>query len=391
MALFEKEEYIYRLNRTKDRMEKAGLEVLVVCDPANMNYLTGYDAHSYYVDQAVIVSLEADEPLWISRKMDIACAKFTSWLSPESLLGYPEDLVQSPIKHPMQFIADVMKQKGLGKKSIGLELDAPHFTPRAYEELKASLPDAKFADARLLVTWVRGVKSSAEIELMKKAGKVAEKVMQTAINEINVGVRECDVAAAILAAQASGMPDYYGDIPSHLPLMGVGDKATAPHLTWTGDRFQEETSINLELAGCVRRYHSPLSRTLYLGKNPSEKLTDTANWTIDGLCAELEAIKPGVTCEEVDQAWRKAIAHTGINKDSRSGYSIGINYSPDWGEHTCCMRPGDRTVLVPNMAFHIITGIWMEDRGFEISEALYVTENGYETFANFPRKLFIKG
>ncbi len=391
MTLFEKDEYIYRLNRTKDRMEKAGLEVLVVCDPANINYLTGYDAHSYYVDQAVVVTLEADEPLWISRKMDIACARFTSWLSPENLIGYPEDLIQTPIKHPMQFIAGVMKEKGLGKKSIGLELEAPHFTPRAYEELKTSLPEARFTDSRLLVSWVRCVKSSAEIALMKKAGKVAEKVMETAINAINVDIRECDVAAAILAAQASGTPDYYGDTPSHLPYMGVGAKASAPHLTWTGDRFQAETNINLELAGCVRRYHSPLSRTLYLGKNPPEKLTDTAKWTIDGLCAELEAIKPGVTCEEVDQAWRKAIAHTGINKDSRSGYSIGINYSPDWGEHTCCMRPGDRTVLVPNMAFHIITGIWMEDRGFEISEAIYVTETGYEAFANFPRKLFIKG
>lgn len=390
MALFAKDEYIYRLNRTKHSMEKAGLEALVVVDPANMNYLTGYDAHSYYVDQAVVVSLEADEPLWISRKMDIACAKFTSWLSPENLLGYPEEYVQSRIKHPMQFIADIMKQKGLGKKFIGIEMEAPHFTPRAYEELKACLPDARFDDARLLVSWVRGVKSPAEIEMMKKAGKVVEKVMQVAIDTVNVGVRECDVAAAILAAQASGMPDYHGDTPSHLPYMGVGAKASAPHLTWTNDRFQNETSINLELAGCVRRYHSPLSRTLYLGKKPSQVLLDTAKWTIDGLNAELASIKPGVTCEEVDQAWRKAIAHTGINKDSRSGYSIGVNYTPDWGEHTCCMRPGDRTVLVPNMAFHIITGIWMDDRGFEISEAIYVTEDGYKTLADFPRILFMK-
>ena len=120
-------------------------------------------------------------------------------------------------------------------------------------------------------------------------------------------------------------------------------------------------------------------------------MSDTAKWTVEGLNAELAAIKPGVTCEEVDQAWRKAIAHTGIVKDSRSGYSMGLGYPPDWGEHTCCMRPGDRSVIQPNMSFHIITGIWMENWGFEISEAVVVTQMGYELLTNFPRQLIVKG
>ena len=67
MALFEKSEYLSRLERVKDRMEKAGLEVVIVADPANINYVTGYDAQSYYVDQAVILALDAEEPLWIGR------------------------------------------------------------------------------------------------------------------------------------------------------------------------------------------------------------------------------------------------------------------------------------------------------------------------------------
>ena len=391
MTLFERNEYLARLERTKDRMEKSGLEVLIVVDPANMNYLTGYDAHSYYVEQAVIVALDADEPLWISRRMDVACARFTTWLAPENLLGWPEELVQSRVKHPMQYITAAMRERGWGHEVIGMEMDAPHFTPRSYEEILTGLPEATFQDARLLVSWVRGIKSPAEIALMKKAGKITEKVMQTAIDKINVGVRECDVAADVLHAQATGMDDYDGDLPSFPPLICAGEKASAPHLTWTADRFKDETSINLELAAAVKRYHCPLSRTLYLGKNPSKKLADTAQWTVDGLNAELAAIKPGVTCEEVDLAWRKAIAHTGIVKESRSGYSMGLGYPPDWGEHTCCMRPGDRTILQPNMTFHIITGIWMENWGFEISESVVVTETGHELLAHFPRELIRKG
>ncbi len=391
MTLFEKSEYLVRLERTKDRMEKAGLEVLIVTDPANMNYLTGYDAHTYYVEQAVIVALDADEPLWISRKMDVACARFTTWLSPENLLGWPEELVQSRLKHPMQFLTAAMQARGWGRKTIGIEMDAPHFTPRSYEVIKSGLPDAKFEDARLLVSWVRCLKSPAEIALMKKAGVIMEKVMQAAIDGINVGVRECDVVADVLHAQASGTDEYDGDYASFPPLICAGEKASAPHLTWTSDRFKNELSINLELAAAVKRYHCPLSRTIYLGKNPSKQLTDTAKWTVDGLNAELAAIKPGVTCEEVDQAFRKSIAHTGITKESRSGYSMGLGYPPDWGEHTCCMRPGDRTIIQPNMTFHIITGIWMDTWGFEISESLVVTETGCETLTHYPRQLIIKG
>ena len=391
MILFEKTEYLTRLERTKDRMEKAGLEVLIVIDPANLNYLTGYNAHSYYVDQAAIIALDSEEPLLIVRKMDVACARFTTWLSPENILGWPEELVQSRIKHPFQFLTAVMREKGWGNKIIGLELDAPYFTPRSYEVIKTGLPGAKFEDARLLVSWVRCIKSPAEIALMRKAGVIMQKVMQTAVDRIKVGVRECDVAAEILHTQTIGTEEYDGDGTAFPPMICAGEKASAPHLTWTDERFKDEMSINLELAAAVRRYHCPLSRTVYLGKNPSKQLIDTAKWTIEGLNAELEAIKPGVTCQEVDFAFRKAIAHTGITKESRSGYSMGLGYPPDWGEHTCCMRSGDRTVIQSNMTFHIITGMWMETWGFEISESVVVTENGYQLLTQYPRELILKG
>jgi len=390
MALFDTAEYQARIERVKDRMEKTGLEVLVVADPANMNYLTGYDAWSFYVDQAVALALDADQPLWLGRKMDLACARFTTWLAPENLVGYPEDLVQSSLKHPMRFMAGVMQERGWGEKNIGLELEAPHFTPRACQELQSALPRARFADARLLVSWVRGVKSPAEIALMKQAAAIAERVMQVALDAAQVGARECDVAAAIAQAQVAGTAEIGGDYPSFQPLICAGEKASAPHLTWSDERFKPETAINFELAGCVRRYHCPMSRTLYLGKNPPAKLTDTAQATIDGLNAALAAIRPGVTCEQVDQAWRRAIAHTGIVKESRCGYAMGLGYPPDWGEHTASLRPGDRTLLQPGMTFHVITGIWMEDWGFEASEAALVTETGCETLAHFPRQLFIK-
>ena len=149
--------------------------------------------------------------------------------------------------------------------------------------------------------------------------------------------------------------------------------------------------VNLELAACRQRYHCPIARTAYLGKNPPPKLVELAKHTVEGLELTLAAIKPGVVAEAVEQVWRRHIAKAGLEKESRIGYAMGLNYPPDWGEHTASLRPGDRTVLATNMTFHMILGMWMDDYGFECSESLRVSETGCETFAEVPRKLFVKG
>jgi Xaa-Pro aminopeptidase len=105
----------------------------------------------------------------------------------------------------------------------------------------------------------------------------------------------------------------------------------------------------------------------------------------------LDAVRPGVVCEELAQVWSRVIARHGIEKDSRIGYPVGIGYPPTWGELTCSLRAGDRTVLEPNMTFHCIPAIWMDSYGLVISESFVVTEAGAHTFADFPRKLFAKG
>jgi Xaa-Pro dipeptidase len=390
MPPFAKGEYLTRIQRAKERMEKAGIETLLVADPANMNYLSGYDGWSFYVPQVLILTMGEQEPIWIGRAMDANGAKHTTFLSPEDIIGYPDDYVQSPVKHPMNFIAEVLKERDLTGRVIGLEMDAYYFTAKCFIELKKSLPKAIFEDACLLVNWARIVKSPQEIEYMRQAGKIVEKVMQTAIDKVAPGVRECDAVGSVYYAQISGTEAYGGDYTAFVPMMPSGEKTSTPHLTWTDDRYESEQAVNLELAACRHRYHCPMARTVYLGKNPPQRLKDTAEVVVEGLNTALDTVKPGVTCEEIELVWRNVIAKVGLVKESRIGYSMGLSYPPDWGEHTASLRPGDKTILQPNMTFHMILGMWMDDWGFECSESFRVTETGHETFADFPRKLFVK-
>jgi Xaa-Pro dipeptidase len=390
MALFQRDEYQARINETKERMDDGGVDVLIVSDPANMNYLTGYDGWSFYVPQTVVVTIDLETPLWIGRGMDVAGARHTTFLNEEDIIGYPDDYVQNPIKHPMNFVADEIKRRGWEKRAIGVEMDAYYFSARGFVALQKDLSGADIKDANLLVSWVRLVKSDAEIKYMQQAGKISEKVMQTALDHLAPGVRECDAVAEVYRTQMVGTPEFGGDYPAIVPMMPTGEKTSAPHLTWTDEPYENNQAVNLELAACCHRYHSPLARTAYLGKNPPEKLQSLAKHTVEGLNLTLESIKPGMCCEEVELVWREHIAKAGLKKESRIGYSLGLNYPPDWGEHTASLRPGDKTVLAPNMTFHMILGMWMDDYGFECSESLRVTEKGCETFADFPRKLFVK-
>ncbi|KKB34737.1 M24 family metallopeptidase [Bacillus thermotolerans] len=387
--LFGTEEYKERIQRTKERMAQNGIEVLLITDPANMNYLSGYDGWSFYVHQMLLIIDDEEQPIWIGRGQDANGAKVTTWLFHDNIIPYPDDYVQSETKHPMDFVSDILKQIGQDRRAIGIEMDNYYFTAKCCEQLKKGLPNASFIDATSLVNWVRIIKSDKEIQYMKRAAAIVERAMMEGIGLINEGVRECDVAAKIFHTQVTGTEEFGGDYPAIVPLLPSGEKTSTPHLTWTDERYKKGETVILELSGCYRRYHSPLARTVNIGK-PSIEFQTLSDVVVEGINACLDMIKPGIACEEIEEAWRRTIEKSGIVKESRLGYSMGLNYPPDWGEHTASIRKGDKTILQPNMTFHLIPGIWLDRYGFEVSESFRVTESGCETFASIPRQLFIK-
>ncbi|GAB6063418.1 M24 family metallopeptidase [Deferrisoma palaeochoriense] len=389
MLHFEVSEYRERLEKTKESMYDAGIEILLVTDPANMNYLTGYDGWSFYVHQGVLVFLDREQPLWFGRGQDRNGARLTTWLDDENIFGYPDDYVQSKFKHPMEYVAGLLERMGADRRRLGVEKESYYFTGLCLEMLGASLPYAKISDATNLVNWVRVVKSEAEIGHMREAARIMEHTMMAAIDAIEEGVREGDVAAKIYHAQISGTADYTGDYTAIAPLIPSRERTTTAHLSWTNRRYERGDFLFLELAACRHRYHVPLARTVAIGKPPAG-LAEVAQVVIDGLNETLAFIRPGVTAEEVEATWRKAIAGSKVVKESRVGYSIGVGYPPDWGEHTISLRPGDETVLQPNMTLHFMPGIWMDDFGFECTEPIRITDRGCESFVQFERKLFIK-
>jgi Xaa-Pro dipeptidase len=382
---FELSEYRSRLEKVKISMDRRGISVLIVSDPSNMHWLTGYDGWSFYVHQGLVVSLAAPEPLWWGRGMDGNGAKLTTWLSPSSIRPYADDFVQNPLKHPMSHAAGLIREEGLAGGRLAAEHDNYWFSAKCLSTLASEFPQAVIEDATGLVNWCRLVKSPAEIGYLREAAKVCRKVMDTALANIRPGLLERAAAAEVYRACVLGPPDTAGDHPAIFPIMPTNERTTCAHLGWHPERsYQEGDLVLLELCGVHRRYHCPLSRTVFLGQ-PPERLRTIEKAVLEGVEKVLAFIRPGVTAEEVEAQWRQVISSYGVVKPSRLGYSIGASYVPDWGERTVSLRPGDKTVLEAGMAFHLMPGIWEDDLGFESSEPFLVTEDGCQPFMSYPR------
>ena len=369
-------------------MVEKNIEVLIVTDPSNMAWLTGYDGWSFYVHQCVVLSLES-EPFWYGRGMDANGAKLTVFMQHENIIGYPDDYVQNPEKHPMDYLCKILTEKNWAQKTIGVEKDNYYFTASCLESLQRNLVQANFVDSTGLVNWQRTVKSPRELEFIRKAARIVEKMHARIFEVMEPGMRKNDLVAEIYHSGITGTEDAGGDYTAIVPMTPTGSDASAPHLTWDDQPIPNNSGTFFEIAGCYRRYHCPLSRTIYLGQ-PPQKYLDVEKAVLEGIEAGLEAAKPGNFAEDIEAAWHKTISKYGYEKESRCGYAIGLSYPPDWGERTVSFRKGDKTVLQPNMTFHFMPALWFDDWGLETTESIVITDSGVETLANVPRKLFVK-
>lgn len=386
---FSTDEYAARISKTRHAMQAAGIDTLIVTDPSNMNWLTGYDGWSFYVHQCVVLGL-SDDPIWFGRDMDGNGARRTCFMAEKNIIGYPDHYVQSSTRHPMDYLSAQLIGLGMGRGSLGVEMDNYWFTAAAFGSLQTHLPNAMFTDATGLVNWQRAVKSPTELAYMRNAGKRVSAMHKRVFDIIEPGLRKCDLAAEIYDT-ALRYTDTLGggDYPSIVPMFPSGADASAPHLTWDDSPLKSGEGTFFELAGAYHRYHCPLSRTVFLGK-PTQVFIDAEKAVLEGMEAGLEKAKAGNLCEDIAHAFFGTLKKHGIEKDSRAGYAIGASYPPDWGERTMSIRDGDKTVMQENMTFHFMTGLWMDDWGFEITESIRIGANGPECLANVPRELVVK-
>ncbi|MGY3424331.1 ectoine hydrolase [Bradyrhizobium sp. F1.13.4] len=286
---FPRSEYLRRLTEVKLEMKRREIDALVVTTPANITYLSGYTSKSGYVPQGLLVSLEDEEPTFITRRMDGPAAIHQMFIDRSRVIGYPEALIANPDRDGYDAIIDFLLDKGLGSRGIGLE--AKFLPSLTIEKFRLRAAEARIVDCTNAVTWIRGLKSDLEIVMMREAAAISDAGMLKAKEVIQPGLREADAAAEIIATLVRGANGKPGtDLASF--FMCSTPRTSTCHIRWTEDIFRPGSQINLEFSGVRHGYTSPLMRTMSIGR-PADHLRRLHDGEVAGLEAALAAAQNG--------------------------------------------------------------------------------------------------
>ncbi|MFQ5691784.1 MAG: M24 family metallopeptidase [Nitrospinota bacterium] len=365
---FTLEEYRGRLERVQSEMASRGLDLLMVHTPENNYYLTGYRTIGYYSYMALLVSPQGD-PVHLSRFIEKSVLQGSSWVP--DLETYPDT------EHYLDATLRVLRDRGWDRGRIGIDKSAWYFTIADYETLRERLPDVEWVDCALLVENLRLIKSPAERDYSRRAGRAASAGMRSALAALRGGVTEDD----LMAAAYRGLFGKGSESPGLPPLINAGVRHTMAHAMAEGNPVRAGDAVYFEVGASIKRYHAATMRIGFIG-NPPKLFYDLFDLCRRSLDAALALMRPGVPAEEVDHAARKVIDDAGYGDKFRhkAGYSIGIALPPDWSEaRTMMLRGGEKRPLRPGMVFHLLPAVFeYREYGVGLSETVLITEDGHE-------------
>jgi len=375
------EEYENRINDLRARMEKRRLDAVIISDPENLLYLTDYQTSGYSFFQALIVPLEG-EPFMVTRLLEESNVVARTWV--EITRPYTD------MGDPIQMLVQSLKEFNLAGKDIGYERNSYFFSAYHQDIIHTSITHGRLMDCFGIVEQGRIKKSHVEIEIMKKAARTTEIGMKAGIQACAEGVTENEIGAAVSVAmfKAGGEP------PAVMPYVTSGPRTMIGHATWEGRVVQPGEHVFLEVAGCYRRYHTAMMRTVVLGEM-SQSMKMAEDRMKRALSLVKNAIRPGLTVSDADNIMRDVISDNKVGAQliTRSGYSIGIAFPPSWDEgYMMSLKQGDSRILEEGMTFHLIPWMWGVDgdKTVGISDTIYVTEDGCRSFYTLNENFVVK-
>jgi len=379
---FSPEEYVRRYDAIQAAMAEQGLDALLIRGPENITYFSGYETPGYYRYHCVVVPRNG-EPVFLVRDFEWINSPEFAW-STKLAKVYDWD-------HAPSVTANVLAQLGLAAgKRIGVEKKAFFYTVDEHETLARSLPENAFVDASEILWNARMIKSAEEVAVMRRSAAIVDKATLAGYEASRPGVTADHVNAVVNKTIFEEGGEYMG-LP---PFVLAGARSSLPHQTGGGDALAANDLVYFEISASQRRYAAALMRTIFVGK-PKDEWVRAAEACIGAVDAALAFIRPGVTSHDADSAARRETTKAGFAEYHRNrlGYSIGVNYPPDWGEgEIISLQQNEPRVLQPGMTFHMPPlCLKYREYGIGFSETIVVTETGCERLSALPRDIVIKG
>ena len=356
-----------RRNKIQQTIKKQKLDALLVTNPINVRYLTGFTGGAaYLLVQPGGETILSDPRFTI--QIEEECPGLEAVIRPRS---------ESTSK---------TLSKLLGKTTAGkLGIESETMTIAQHERLFQHLSHWESVPTKSIVEDLRQIKDRDEIAQIRCAIGIAAVAFGVVHESILSNM--CKIVSEI---DASNVLDYAmrlqgAEDRSFPTIIGAGARAALPHANPSGQKIAGQSHLLFDWGCVVNGYMSDLTRVLIFNPN-NKKLRTVYETVLEAQTAAIAAIKPGKTCEEIDAVARNIIKDAGFGKHFGHGlgHSIGlqIHENPRFA-------PGDKTVLKPGMVLTVEPGIYLKDwGGVRIEDDILVTKSGCEVLSRVAPKSF---
>ncbi len=378
---FAPSEFEARHEKVRAAMDEAAIDLLLVLAPVHINYLIGTPAKGYQEFQLLFFPREPGPLTLLTRLCEVPLFQAESLA--EDIRGWggrePED--------PIDAVRQIMEEKGYLGRRVGLEVPAYYLHPYDYQKLTALLGESLVMDATDLIGRIKLVKSTAEIEYVRKAAEILDAAMETCRASIAEGKTERRVSADVHhTLMASG-----SDIPSSPMNYLTGPRTAYAHGEPTDRVLEAGDFMHMQFGAHYRRYCCTIGRQLCLGK-PTQRMREVYQVARDAGDACIEAMRAGVPATVPHEAAKRVITEAGMDRYRlhMTGYAVGAAFPPSWVE-PLVMDSGCRHTLESGMVIAVEPPLFGLDGGLgvRIIDNVLVTETGCELLSRTTRDLIV--
>jgi Xaa-Pro aminopeptidase len=367
-APFTNEDYAGRMRRVVADAERAGLDGLLVTPGPELVWLTGYRPTAVTERLTLLVLTPDQEPTLLVPTLERPDVEGAAAAPSLSLVDWADG------NDPFAAAAAYLPHEGV--MGISDSAWAMHLLG-----LQHAVPGSSYRSLTQSLPMLRAVKDSSELNRLAAAGAAADATYEQILGVRFAGRKETDVAADL-----ARLLREFGHEQVDFTVVGSGPNGANPHHE-AGDRTIEVgDAIVLDFGGLMYGYGSDTSRTVCVGE-PSALIREVHEIVRLAQQAGVEAVRPGVACQEIDRAARKVITDAGYGEQfiHRTGHGIGTTtHEPPY------MIEGEEQPLVPGMCFSVEPGIYLPDEfGVRIEDIVTVTDSGGSRLNNTQRDLRI--
>lgn len=364
-------EYTRRIEAAAAAAHAAGIDAILVQPGSDLTYLCGYEALPLERLTCLVIPARGAPAIVVPELEVLAAAASPVGQMGLDVLAWPE--TKSPHKVLAKRLGNVGK---VGKVAVNQQMWASHVFA-----LQAQLPLVRFS-ADTIVPQLRMRKSEAEAKALMDAGKAIDRVHMKVAKLLRPGRTEREVGgdiADLILAEGHRSVDFV--------IVASGPNSASPHHELSDRVIEVGDPVVVDIGGTMPSgYCSDCTRTYAVGRPPAD-YTDAYQVLREAQAAAVKSVRPGVTCEAVDEAARRVLTDAGLGQAfvHRTGHGIGLSTHEE-----PYIVAGNTTKLEPGFAFSIEPGFYLAGRfGARIEDIVIATADGVVSCNNETHDLVV--